>query len=62
MEENNLIFCKLRSCIMYWRISNSWLKHVDFMVLDLIIVEISFALSVMVRSGFKGIYNINPEP
>ena len=44
---------------MYWRISNSWLKHVDFMVLDLIIVEISFTLSVMVRSGFKGIYNIN---
>lgn len=44
---------------MYWRISNSWLKHVDFMVFDLIIVEISFALAVMVRFGFKDIYKIN---
>lgn len=36
---------------MYWRITNSWLKYIDFIILDLIVMEMAFVLSILIRSG-----------
>lgn len=43
---------------MYRRDSKSWLKHLDFMVLDLIILQISFILSYMLRHGLGNPYYV----
>lgn len=41
---------------MYRKMNEGWLKHVDFMILDMISLEISFFLAFMIRHGF----NTNP--
>ncbi|MGN0982360.1 MAG: sugar transferase [Candidatus Limivicinus sp.] len=43
---------------MYRRDSKSWLKHLDFMVLDLIILQISFVLSYMLRHGLSNPFDV----
>ena len=42
---------------MYRRDGKSWLKHVDFMILDLIVVQISFILSYVLRHGLHNPYH-----
>ena len=42
---------------MYRRDGKSWLKHVDFMILDLLVVQISFVLSYVLRHGLHNPYN-----
>ena len=43
---------------MYRRDSKSWLKHLDFMVLDLMILQISFVVSYMLRHGVGNPYYV----
>ena len=41
---------------MYQRDAKSWLKHFDFMVLDLIVLQVSFVLSYWLRHGSLDLY------
>lgn len=41
---------------MYRKISNSWLKHWDFMLLDLIFLQLAYAISCMLRNGWVNPY------
>ena len=41
---------------MYRKISNSWLKHWDFIVLDLIFLQIAYVFSFAARNGFQNPY------
>lgn len=41
---------------MYRRDSKGWLKHFDFMILDLIVLQISFALSYMLHHDWQNPY------
>lgn len=43
---------------MYRRDTKEWLKHLDFMVLDLIILQISLALSYILRHGWSNPYAV----
>ena len=45
---------------MYTKSTRSWLKHGDFMLLDLICLHIAFVLAYMVRQGFVNPYT-NPD-
>lgn len=44
---------------MYRKISNSWLKHWDFIVLDLFFLQIAYVFSCILRNGFYNPYE-NP--
>jgi len=41
---------------MYKRDAKSWLKHLDFMILDIVILQLSFILSYILRHGLKNPY------
>ena len=41
---------------MYNKISGSWLKHWDFMILDTVILQAAFILAYMLRNGFENPY------
>lgn len=41
---------------MYQRNTHGWTKHLDFMMLDLVSLQISFVLTCMARNGFKNPY------
>ena len=41
---------------MYRRDSKGWLKHLDFMILDLIVLQISFVVAFMLRHGLRNPY------
>lgn len=43
---------------MYRRDSKGWLKHLDFMILDLLVLQISFVLSYILRHGLHNPYNV----
>lgn len=43
---------------MYRRDTKGWLKHFDFMVLDLLVLQLSFLLSYMIRHGIRNPYSI----
>lgn len=38
---------------MYRRTNEGWLKHIDFMIIDMISLEISFFLAFIIRHGFS---------
>ena len=42
---------------MYRRDAKGWLKHLDFMVLDLFVLQVSFVLAYMLRHGLKNPYD-----
>ena len=42
---------------MYRRDAKGWLKHLDFMVLDLFVLQISFVLGYMLRHGLRSPYD-----
>ena len=44
---------------MYRRDSKGWLKHLDFMVLDLLVLQISFVLSYVLRHGLHNPYHVS---
>lgn len=41
---------------MYRKISNSWLKHWDFIILDLIFLQIAYVFSYILRNGMENPY------
>ena len=41
---------------MYRRDAKGWLKHLDFMILDLIVLQVAFALSYILRHGWTNPY------
>ena len=43
---------------MYRRDAKGWLKHLDFMILDLIVLQISFVLGYMLRHGLHNPYRL----
>ena len=43
---------------MYRRDSKGWLKHLDFMILDLLVLQISFVLGYMLRHGLMNPYKM----
>lgn len=43
---------------MYSKLSNSWLKHWDFMVLDVLSLQISFLLAYVIRHGFSNPFEL----
>ena len=45
---------------MYRRDGKSWLKHVDFMILDLLILQIAFVLSYVLRHGMENPFDRPP--
>jgi len=42
---------------MYRKNANSWLKHWDFILLDLIVLQIAYIFSCMIRNGWA--HNVN---
>ncbi len=42
---------------MYRKQRSGWLKHIDFMILDLVCLQLSFIVSYMIRHGFKNPYD-----
>ena len=43
---------------MYRRDAKSWLKHLDFMVIDLIVLQVSFVLAYILRHGWVNPFNL----
>lgn len=43
---------------MYKRAAKGWLKHLDFMVLDLICLHVAFVMAYMVRHGLRNPYAV----
>lgn len=41
---------------MYRKISNSWLKHWDFIILDLLMLQFAYVCSYFLRSGVHNLY------
>lgn len=41
---------------MYRKISNSWLKHWDFIILDLVFLQIAYVFSYILRNGMENPY------
>lgn len=41
---------------MYRKISSSWFKHWDFILLDLIVLQVIYVISIMCRNGFVNPY------
>ena len=39
---------------MYRRKNKGWLKHLDFIILDLLCLQVCFALAYFSRHGFRG--------
>lgn len=37
---------------MYKKKSQSWLKHLDFMILDLVCLQLAYLLAYTIRNGF----------
>ena len=43
---------------MYRRDAKGWLKHLDFMILDLVVLQVSFVLAYVLRHGLQNPYQI----
>ena len=43
---------------MYRRDAKGWLKHLDFMVIDLVVLQVAFVLSYMIRHGLQNPYHV----
>ena len=44
---------------MYKKENNSWLKHIDFVILDILCLQLAFILAYEIRVA-KGIPYLNP--
>ena len=44
---------------MYSKVTNSWLKHWDFILLDLVMLQIAYILSYMIRQGVSNPYAVD---
>lgn len=43
---------------MYRERAKGWLKHVDFIVLDIVCLQVSFALAYVARHGWRDPYRV----
>lgn len=43
---------------MYRKNANGWLKHIDFIILDMICLQIAFMLAYFIKNGNIHLYNI----
>ena len=43
---------------MYRRDAKGWLKHLDFMLIDLLVLQISFVVAYMLRHGLRNPYDV----
>ena len=43
---------------MYRRDSKNWIKHSDFIILDLLVLQLSFILSYVIRHGWQDPYDV----
>ena len=43
---------------MYRRDTKEWLKHIDFMVLDLLVLQVSLVLSYVIHHGWRNPYEV----
>ena len=41
---------------MYKKTSKGWLKHVDFLILDVICLQLSFYIAYCIRHGVRNMY------
>ena len=41
---------------MYRKSASGWIKHIDFIILDVVCMHISFVLAYVIRHGRFGIY------
>lgn len=42
---------------MYRKNANGWLKHIDFIILDMICLQIAFGLAYFIKNGNIHLYN-----
>lgn len=42
---------------MYRKNANGWLKHIDFIILDMICLQIAFMLAYFIKNGNIHLYN-----
>lgn len=42
---------------MYRKNANGWLKHIDFIILDMICLQIAFAVAYFIKNGNIHLYN-----
>lgn len=42
---------------MYRKNANGWLKHIDFIILDMICLQIAFVLAYFIKNGNIHLYN-----
>ena len=45
---------------MYRKNNKSWIKHLDFLILDLIVLQLAFALAAVTRNGVSFLYRDTP--
>ena len=43
---------------MFKEIVKGWTKHIDFMILDILCLEISFLIAYGIRNGFGNIFSM----
>ena len=41
---------------MYSKVTNSWLKHWDFILLDLVMLQTAYVLSYVIGKGRKSLF------
>ena len=54
---NKSFFNKGVGLFMYRKNANGWLKHIDFIILDMICLQIAFVLAYFVKNGNIHLYN-----
>ena len=42
---------------MYQKAKNSWIKHIDFVILDILCLQVSFFLAYLVRHRHLNLYS-----
>ncbi len=45
---------------MYRKDNQSWIKHLDFLILDLVVLQLAFALAAVTRNGISFLYRNTP--
>ena len=43
---------------MYRRQSKGWLKHIDFIILDVVCLQLSFVIAYFIRNGIENLYDV----
>ena len=52
-------FCLHLDGIMYKKTPNSWLKHIDFVLIDMLMIQLAYIFAYWTRHGLRNPYRIN---